>query len=430
MKHTLSVAIAVSAAATASAQPCAPWEVIPTPNPDGATQAVIRDLDAIAADDVWAVGSYFDGSRIAQMSLHWDGSGWTFFDIPVAIPTGSGFLWAVEAVGPNDVWAAGDHIRQAPDGFVGTHMLVVRWDGSSWNRLDTPIFSGSSGDFIWDIEVVGPNEVWFVGEAQPIPVQSQPSLAMRWTGSSFEIIPTPVVNPKVSGFGNGNSLHAIDALSPTDIWAVGAAGDGDPISGVSQILHWNGSGWQHRPGPTPGLWHQLDAVVALSASDVWAGGEYFDGTSYHGLAMHWNGSSWTQVPVPTSVTDFVAYGPDDIYASGGGIMHWDGDSWTLVEPFSGVVGPSVTALDSLGPCQLWAGGRQIVGESVFNFAARVAVESDCPADLNGDGLVDFADYLVFLNLYEAGDLSVDYTGDGTIDFSDYLEFLNHYDAGC
>ncbi|MCC6677695.1 MAG: hypothetical protein IT436_11170 [Phycisphaerales bacterium] len=54
----------------------------------------------------------------------------------------------------------------------------------------------------------------------------------------------------------------------------------------------------------------------------------------------------------------------------------------------------------------------------------------CPADLNQDGLVDFTDYLEFLNLYEAQDLRVDYNGDGLVDFLDYLEFLNHYDAGC
>ncbi|MCC6675678.1 MAG: proprotein convertase P-domain-containing protein [Phycisphaerales bacterium] len=54
----------------------------------------------------------------------------------------------------------------------------------------------------------------------------------------------------------------------------------------------------------------------------------------------------------------------------------------------------------------------------------------CYADLNSDGLVDFADYLEFLNLYDAGDLSVDFNADGLVDFGDYLEFLNLYDAGC
>lgn len=54
----------------------------------------------------------------------------------------------------------------------------------------------------------------------------------------------------------------------------------------------------------------------------------------------------------------------------------------------------------------------------------------CPADLNGDGLIDFADYLEFLNLFDAMDPRADFNHDGFIDFVDYLEFLNHYDAGC
>ncbi|MCC6675761.1 MAG: hypothetical protein IT436_01330 [Phycisphaerales bacterium] len=54
----------------------------------------------------------------------------------------------------------------------------------------------------------------------------------------------------------------------------------------------------------------------------------------------------------------------------------------------------------------------------------------CIGDINKDGLVDFADYLEFLNLYDAGSLCADLNGDGFVDFADYLEFLNHYDGGC
>ncbi|MCC6678277.1 MAG: VCBS repeat-containing protein [Phycisphaerales bacterium] len=54
----------------------------------------------------------------------------------------------------------------------------------------------------------------------------------------------------------------------------------------------------------------------------------------------------------------------------------------------------------------------------------------CLADLNDDGLVDFADYLEFLNFYDGQDPHVDFNQDGLVDFSDYLEFLNLYDAGC
>ncbi|MCC6678108.1 MAG: EF-hand domain-containing protein [Phycisphaerales bacterium] len=53
-----------------------------------------------------------------------------------------------------------------------------------------------------------------------------------------------------------------------------------------------------------------------------------------------------------------------------------------------------------------------------------------PGDMNGDGLLDFADYLEFLNLFDGQDPRADLNGDGLVDFSDYLEFLNLYDAGC
>ncbi|MCC6675769.1 MAG: choice-of-anchor B family protein [Phycisphaerales bacterium] len=59
-------------------------------------------------------------------------------------------------------------------------------------------------------------------------------------------------------------------------------------------------------------------------------------------------------------------------------------------------------------------------------AARACLD----ADLNHDGRVDFADYLEYLNLYDASSPEADLTGDGLVDFSDYLEFLNEYDRAC
>lgn len=54
----------------------------------------------------------------------------------------------------------------------------------------------------------------------------------------------------------------------------------------------------------------------------------------------------------------------------------------------------------------------------------------CPADLDGDAVVDIADNLVFLNLFEALDARADLNPDGVIDFGDFLASLNHCDAGC
>jgi hypothetical protein len=55
---------------------------------------------------------------------------------------------------------------------------------------------------------------------------------------------------------------------------------------------------------------------------------------------------------------------------------------------------------------------------------------ECPADLDGDGNVDFNDFLAFLNLFNAEDPLADVNMDGAIDFNDLLGFLNLFNAGC
>ncbi|MCC6675924.1 MAG: CRTAC1 family protein [Phycisphaerales bacterium] len=76
----------------------------------------------------------------------------------------------------------------------------------------------------------------------------------------------------------------------------------------------------------------------------------------------------------------------------------------------------------------WTNGRTTTVPAAA--AGQTLTITFCPADLNDDLQVDFADYLEFLNLYDAQDPFADLNGDGNVDFSDYLEFLNAYDAGC
>jgi hypothetical protein len=54
----------------------------------------------------------------------------------------------------------------------------------------------------------------------------------------------------------------------------------------------------------------------------------------------------------------------------------------------------------------------------------------CDADFNGDGSVDFFDYLDFVAAFDAEDASADFNNDGSIDFFDYLDFVAAFDADC
>lgn len=66
--------------------------------------------------------------------------------------------------------------------------------------------------------------------------------------------------------------------------------------------------------------------------------------------------------------------------------------------------------------------------SVESNAAAVTVA--CPADFNGDHVVDTLDLLLYLNSWSSGSQSADYNGDGTVNTLDFLAFLNDWVAGC
>ncbi len=54
----------------------------------------------------------------------------------------------------------------------------------------------------------------------------------------------------------------------------------------------------------------------------------------------------------------------------------------------------------------------------------------CAADFNGDGTLDFFDYLDFVDAFSHNMPSADFNSDSTIDFFDYLDFVDSYQAGC
>lgn len=46
------------------------------------------------------------------------------------------------------------------------------------------------------------------------------------------------------------------------------------------------------------------------------------------------------------------------------------------------------------------------------------------ADINGDGMIDFQDWLDYMNCFTAGLPCADLNGDGMVDFTDWLLFIN------
>jgi len=93
------------------------------------------DIAAVAAEDVWAVGSNDDGDAVA---LHWDGTGWTRTKLPVRAESETDYwLDTVTAAAPDDVWAGGateDEELLPPEDSE----LLLHWNGRAWTQVKGP----------------------------------------------------------------------------------------------------------------------------------------------------------------------------------------------------------------------------------------------------------------------------------------------------
>jgi hypothetical protein len=261
-------------------------------------------------------------------------------------------LDGVVAVSPKDAWAVG---------FARTtgllfHVLVEHWNGTSWSIHASAPLPAANDTRLHALAALSGTNVWAVG------TDAAHSLIEHWTGASWSVVPSPSAEP------SGSELLAISAVSASDIWAVGHTGG---ASSGALIEHWNGTVWSVVTSPALSGFGHLTGVAGTSANNVWAVGR--DGRHPVPVIEHWNGTSWTTVSQPVSGYDSAlnsvsAVSATDIWAVGEQNLnqtvteHWNGKAWTLVPS------PSVTAnnaqdilsgVRALGTGDVWAVGSTL-----------------------------------------------------------------------
>jgi hypothetical protein len=86
-----------------------------------------------------------------------------------------------------------------------------------------------------------------------------------------------------------NLLKGVSAVSGSNAWAVGSYNDTTTGASKTLVLHWNGTAWSKVKSPSPSsLFSELDGVSAVSGSDAWAVGRYWNGTAgvWDSLVLH------------------------------------------------------------------------------------------------------------------------------------------------
>lgn len=102
--------------------------------------------------------------------------------------------------------------------------------------------------------------------------------------------------------------------------------------------------------------------------------------------------------------------------------------------------PVIVVFDQ-GDLQLAPLGRLVVVNNTNNDAGfadwainavtfLAGLAESCPADLTGDGDLNFFDVSAFLSAYQGQNPTADFNGDGMFNFFDVSAFLAAYNAGC
>jgi hypothetical protein len=133
------------------------WTAVPSPNVGSFTNA-LTGVAGVATDDVWAVGSFYDFSRILTRTMvqHWDGRRWSVVDTP-DIDASTNTLQAVTVTPDRHVWAAGFGPGQGESLVERVCPAVV--SGSGFSPQVVPVERGLGVAWLFDPANVGEHSV-------------------------------------------------------------------------------------------------------------------------------------------------------------------------------------------------------------------------------------------------------------------------------
>jgi hypothetical protein len=321
---------------------------------------------ALSPDDVWAAGEEGPGKQPVPVIAHWDGHRLHRYKAFEPSSKKGGSMSAIAAVGPDDIWAAG--------GDNGTgDPIVVHWDGNNWSRVPLPHFKTQV--ILADITALAADDVWAVGSSHSL----QRVFAMHWDGRRW----------RATRIGGGIAstpadLRSVDARSGDDVWAVGENTDDryTTFGYLDVVLHWNGAAWSQVASPLAdevGTGPVAYAVSVAPDGDVWTLDYDYSGNGPY--FVRWRGTHRTRTTVyqPTldritvedNVEDVAAVSRANVWGVGSWdyeydtpyplVVHWNGKAWRREHPpLEHLKNATLESVSVLAPRDVWAAGEHLI----------------------------------------------------------------------
>jgi hypothetical protein len=209
------------------------WNAVSGIHGSARCDIALNGVAAIAADDVWAVGTK-TCERTEAFIEHWDGARWSRIADP-SPKRKSTNLEGVTAISSDDVWMVGSSYR----GTKASRTTTLHWDGTRLVRVPSPDPGRDCSLSLESVSGSASADVWAVGSRScrrgVVPV------SLHWDGDRWTAVKSPS-----AGFHtpSGDGLYGVTALSNRSAFAVGIAKTGAQPPEAGFIEHWNGHRWK------------------------------------------------------------------------------------------------------------------------------------------------------------------------------------------
>ncbi|NYI05686.1 hypothetical protein [Allostreptomyces psammosilenae] len=241
------------------------------------SNTILGDVDS-AGGATWAVGGALNDVRAGEgpydpVALRWTGNAWEATEQPVEYAR----LYDLDVLAPDDVWAVGT-AHPVEGSEYGSRALVQHWDGTRWEVVDVPLpeHAFSSLDTVAATE---DGTVWVTGTFSPGDGTFNSVVLTRTEEGAWESAPgadalgyaaavLPLADDSLYAVGDGVKhfdgeqwseqelpahldgalFDGIAARGEDDVWAVGHLRD-EELWRRPVVVHFDGERWREVPTP-------------------------------------------------------------------------------------------------------------------------------------------------------------------------------------
>ena len=189
------------------------WTSQSTPTPRGLPYGDLPGVSCTSASACTAVGAAgADSGPQVTLAERWNGTSWAVQHTPNPTGVRGSSLSAVSCTSVTACVAVGEVSHGSG---IDTTTLAERWNGTSWSIQPTPNPAGAADSSLSAVSCTSADACTAVGSTGPSP-DTQASLAERWNGTNWTIVPT--TTPPGA---HGSALSGVSCTGPNTCTAVG-----------------------------------------------------------------------------------------------------------------------------------------------------------------------------------------------------------------